>query len=166
MSRSEERKPGKGAEEVRAVEAFWQAKLPEAFCKLYAQPHPPFLAPCEFFALSAIAKGAGRSFGMLPQYLPFGRAVGEGGLYGFYVTPEISQGQWPVLYWDEDEMYLRPVASSFDAFLAHCVLVGRYETEAQWEDGDGEGREERERSEILTELGVPESVGQGSLPRN
>src|SRR5579871_1220984 len=166
MSQNERRNKDSLENELRAVERFWQVSLPDTFCGLYRLQHHPFVAPCEFLPLDRIARGAGRDFGMLPQYLPFGRAVGEGGLYGFYVTPEISQGQWPVLYWDEDEMYLRPVASSFDAFLAHCVLVGRYETEAQWEDGDGEGREERERSEILTELGVPESVGQGSLPRN
>ncbi|HLV79454.1 MAG TPA: SMI1/KNR4 family protein, partial [Chthonomonadaceae bacterium] len=156
MSRSEERKPGKGAEEVRAVEAFWQAKLPEAFCKLYAQPHPPFLAPCEFFALSAIAKGAGRSFGMLPQYLPFGRAVGEGGLYGFYVTPDTREDFWPVLYWDEDEMFLRPIASDFEAFLRHCALVGRYETEEQWEVRDPDWQETFAWRELGQRLALPE----------
>jgi len=166
MSRNEESKPGKAAGGLRAVEAFWQAKLPEAFRHLYAQFAHPFLAPCEFFSLEAIAAGAGRSFGMIPQYLPFGRAVAEGGLYGFYVTPETALDFWPVLYWDEDEMYLRPVASDFEAFLRHCALVGRYETEEQWEEDPREREDEEERRAIGRLLRLPDDVLFGPLPRN
>ena len=166
MSRSEEKKPGNSTDGVRAVEAFWQAKLPETFGRLYAQPDPPFLAPCEFFTLDAIARGSGRSFGLLPQYLPFGRAVGEGGLYGFYATPQTGVEAWPILYWDEDEMYLRPVASNFTAFLRHCALVGRYETEEHWESQDPAGQEALAWRELGKRLELPEDILFGLVPRN
>lgn len=166
MSRSEESRPGDATEGLCAVERFWQATLPEAFQRLYTHFPFPFLAPCEFFALDAIANGAGRSFGMIPQYLPFGRAVGEGGLYGFYLTPETDQGRWPVLYWDEDEMYLRPVASDFEAFLRHCVLVGRYETEAQWPEDTPDWQEEAEREEFARLLHLPTQLLFDPVPRN
>src|ERR1700731_4292772 len=97
------------AEGLRSVKEFWQVKLPEKFRSIYSLFRQPFLAPCEFFTLGSIAAGCGRAYGMLQQFMPFGRAVGDGGLYGFYITPETVQGYWPVLYWDEDEMYLRPV---------------------------------------------------------
>jgi tetratricopeptide (TPR) repeat protein len=166
MSQNERRNQDSLGNELRAVERFWQLRLPDTFSRLYRTQHHPFVAPCEFLPLDRIARGACRDFGMLPQYLPFGRAVGEGGLYGFYVTQATAQGEWPVLYWDEDEMYLRPVASSFDAFLAHCVLVGRYETEAQWADTDGEEPQEREPNEVLTKLGLPDRAAHTTLPRN
>src|SRR5215831_12266977 len=116
MSRTDDSKPKDSAEGIRAVETFWQVRLPDSFRNLYTHFIYPFLAPCEFFSLRAIASGAGRSFGQLPQYLPFGRAVGEGGSYGFYITASSAEDAWPVLYWDEDERYLRPVASDFEAF--------------------------------------------------
>jgi tetratricopeptide (TPR) repeat protein len=166
MSQNERRNQNGPGDKLRAVERFWQFRLPDTFGKLYQLQHNPFVAPCEFLPLDRIARGAGRDFGMLPQYLPFGRAVGEGGLYGFYVTPETAAGACPVLYWDEDEMYLRPVASSFDAFLNHCVLVGRYETEAQWADVDGETQEDRERADLLIRLGLSDVPACCSLPRN
>ena len=149
-----------------ALESFWQAPLPEAFRTLYTHYPNPFLAPCEFYSLDAIVAGAGREYGMLPQYLPFGRAVGEGGTYGFYVTPENIQGFWPVLYWDEDEMFLQPVASDFEAFLRHCVLVGRYETEEQWPEDTPDWDEEAERRKLGELLNLPDSVLFGILPRN
>lgn len=166
MSRSEESQSNNAREGLQRVEAFWQVQLPEAFRNLYLQFPHPFLAPCEFFALDAIAKGAGRSFGLLPQYLPFGRAVGEGGAYGFYVTPDTAFGFWPVLYWDEDEMYLRPVSSDFEAFLRHCVLVGRYETEDQWGRELGEAPELEEQRTIGSRLALPHEILYGPLPRN
>ena len=136
------------AEGLRSIEDFWQVKLPDQFCNIYSIFKQPFLAPCEFFTLDAISKGCGPWLWSSPQFMPFGRAVGEGGLYGFYITPDTAQGFWPVLYWDEDEMYLRPVSSSFDAFLRHCILVARYETEEQSDSTDAEiragyGRNER-----------------------
>ena len=150
----------------RAVETFWQAPLPDAFRNLYAHFPNPFVAPCEFYSLEEIAKGAGREFGMLPQYLPFGQSVGEGGAYGFYVTPETDQGEWPVLYWDPDEMFLRPVASHFEAFLRGCVLTGRYETEEQWPDDERDAQEIAERRRLADWLRLPEDIVFGPLPRS
>ena len=175
MSQSEHGKSEHGeqadvAEGLRAVERFWQARPPSAFRKLYARAPHPFLAPCEFFALDAIASGAGRDFGLLPQYLPFGRAVGDGGTYGFYVTPDTMLGEWPVLYWDEDEMTLRPVASNFPAFLRHCVLMGRYETDddagANSSDETDELPIEEEQRELVRVLGLPNELMFGTPPRN
>jgi hypothetical protein len=166
MSRSEDRKPDNAMEGLRAIEQFWRIRLPEAFCKLYKHFTHPFLAPCEFFTLEAITGGAGRAFGLLPQYLPFGRAVGEGGLYGFYVTPDSTDDFWPILYWDEDEMYLHPVASDFEAFLRHCILVGRYETEAQELEDAEDWQADREQREFARLLNLPEDLLFGSVPRN
>jgi tetratricopeptide (TPR) repeat protein len=148
MNRREESSSGPVARALAAVEAFWQARLPEAFRDLYQQFPDPLLAPCEFFALDAIAQGEGRSFGMLPQFLPFGRAVGEGGLYGFYLTSDTEPGQWPILLWDEDAMYLRPAASDFEAFLRGCFLVQCYE-ESQWPDDTPDAQDVAERAAYL-----------------
>lgn len=166
MTPSEERGRGEAKEGLPAVERFWQARLPKAFVNLYTHFAHPFLAPCEFFALEAIADGAGRGYGMLPHYLPFGRAVGEGGLYGFFVTPDTVEGRWPVLYWDEDEMYLRPVASDFEAFLRHCVLLGRYEAADQWSEDLSDRQEEDERRRFAQLLDLPEALLFDPTPRN
>ncbi len=154
------------AASLRAVESFWQARPPEAFRNLYTHFPSPFVAPCEFYSLDEIAKGNGREFGMLPQYLPFGQSVGEGGAYGFYVTPETDQGFWPVLYWDPDEMFLRPVASDFSAFLRSCVLTGRYETEAQFPEDERDAQDREERTAFAERLRLPQDVVFGPLPRN
>ena len=165
MSQSDNPNQEETAEGLRVVEQFWQARPPSAFRKLYAHDPHPFLAPCEFFALDAIGRGAGRDFGLLPQYLPFGRAVGDGGTYGFYVTPETALGSWPVLYWDEDEMYLRPVASDFAAFLRYCVLIGRYETEEQLAEGS-DWQEQSERRDFARRFDLPTDLLFGPIPRN
>ncbi len=167
--KSEYEQQGEVADGLRAVERFWQARPPAAFRKLYAHAPHPFLAPCEFFALDAIAQGAGRDFGLLPQYLPFGRGVGDGGTYGFYVTPETLSGRWPVLYWDEDEMTLRPVASDFPAFLRHCVLMGRYETEDESDANDvssEDWQETDEQREFARAFDLPTELLFGTTPRN
>jgi hypothetical protein len=165
MSQSDNPNQEQTAEGLRAVEQFWQARPPSAFRKLYTHDPHPFLAPCEFFALDSIARGTGRDFGMLPQYLPFGRAVGDGGTYGFYVTPEIALGRWPVVYWDEDEMYLRPIASDFAAFLRYCVLIGRYETEEQLAE-ESDWQEHSERRDFARRLDLPAELLVGPIPRN
>lgn len=166
MSQSEEKRPGKEWEGLRAVERFWQIRLPESFRNLYAHFPHPLLAPCEFFSLEAISAGAGRAYGLIPQYLPFGRAISEGGTYGFYGTPETLMGRCPVVYWDEDEMVLRPIASDFEAFLRYCVLIGRYETEDQWEEETPEWQEQTERREFARRLGLPPDLLLGPIPRN
>ena len=168
--KSEYEQQGEVADGLRAVERFWQARPPAAFRKLYAHAPHPFLAPCEFFSLDAIAQGTGRDFGLLPQYLPFGRGVGDGGTYGFYVTPETLPGRWPVLYWDEDEMTLRPVASDFPAFLRHCVLMGRYETEDESGENDvvstEDWQETDEQREFARAFDLPTELLFGTTPRN
>jgi hypothetical protein len=166
MNRPDERQIREAEQGLRALEAFWMVRLPETFGNLYRYFLHPFVAPCEFFSLDAILKGAGRDYGMLPQFLPFGKAVGDGGIYGFYVTHETELGNWPVLYWDEDEMFLRPVASEFDTFLQHCVWIGRYELEEQWPDDVPDWEEEEERREYGRLLHLPDEVLFGSIPRN
>ncbi len=164
MSRKEEQSAARAAQSIPRVEAFWQARLPDAFRRLYTHFAHPLVAPCEFFALDEIAAGSGRFYGMLPTFLPFGRIVGEGGTFGFYLTPDNEGGKWPVLFWDEEETYLRPVASDFEAFLRYCVLVGRYEIEDDlYGDPD---IEEQERLEFGRLLELPDDVLQGSVPRN
>ncbi len=123
--------PDNSLDAMQAVERFWGRKLPEPFRQLYTLYPRPFLAPCEFFTLLAISKGSGRTSGTPPQFMPFGRAVGDEGIYGFYINPETAPGQWPVMFRDDEEQYIRPVSSSFEKFLNHCILVGRYETEEQ-----------------------------------
>ncbi|HLI47693.1 MAG TPA: SMI1/KNR4 family protein [Chthonomonas sp.] len=152
MSRREERRQAATDAALRALERFWQLRLPELFRSLYRQQEQPFLGHCEFFPLDAILAGNGREYGMLPQLLPFGRAVDEGGLYGFYAPRQKTEvDQWPVLYWDEDEMFLRPVASDFGAFLRHCALVGRYELEEQWAEME---LYDPEQYQLLAHLGL------------
>ena len=166
MGYMEDSRPYNAKVALCQVEKFWHSKLPSAFMNLYEHYAHPFLAPCEFFSLDAIAAGEGRTFGMLPQYLPFGRAIGEGGLYGFYVTPDTQLGAWPVLYWDEDEMYLRPVSSDFEAFIRNCILVGRYEMETQLSDSDRDWEETSDQALMAHLLGIPEQIVLGPVPRN
>ena len=165
MSRRDKQSSSRAGGSLQDVEQFWGTGLPPAFTHLYTQFTAPFLAPCEFFALEALAEGQGREFGILPSFLPFGRAVDEGGLYGFYRTPHNLDSAWPVLYWDTDEMYLEPVASDFEAFLRRCVLVGRYETEMQGTDGEGSSADEATRK-IVRGMNLPPALLTGSLPRN
>ncbi len=130
---------------IRAVERFWGARIPDPFRNLYLHYSTPYIPPCEFFTLEAIAAGAGRAYGQLPQFLPFGRCVGNGGTYGFYLSPETEPGFWPVLYCDDDELFFRPVSSNFESFLRHCIATGRYETTDQYES-------EQDRESALHEL--------------
>ncbi len=153
-------------EELKKVEAFWQIALPTHFKTLYTHFEHPFLAPCEFSSLAQIASGEGREYGMLPQYLPFGKGVGESGTYGFYLTPTNQLGPIPITHQDEETGSFRPVASSFEAFLRHCVIVGRYETEDNWLEGERDTQEEAERYEYSRLLDIPEALFFGELPRN
>lgn len=162
MSRREERRQAATDAALRALERFWQLRLPELFRTLYRLQDQPFLAPCEFFALDALISGAGREFGMLPRLLPFGRAVDEGGIYGFYSLSDLSVEHWPILYWDTEEMFLRPVASDFGAFLRYCAIVGRYEMEEQWEEMDVC---DPEQHQLLLHLGLL-NLGDEPSPRN
>jgi tetratricopeptide (TPR) repeat protein len=164
MSRSDKQPSPRAGRSLQDLEQFWGAPLPAAFAHLYTQFATPFLAPCEFFALEAMAEGHGREFGMLPSFLPFCRAIDEGGIYGFYRTRDNLDGGWPVLYWETEEMYLKPVASDFEAFLRRCVLVGRYETEIQGEDAEGGGDENARR--IVRGMNLPPALLTAALPRN
>lgn len=166
MSNHEERPIEHANEGLSRLEAFWRINLPESFCIFYQHLQSPMLGPCEFYPIRMIVQGAGRVFGMLPQFLPFGRAIGDGGLYGFYVTPEIALGKLPVAYWEEDDMYLRPVASNFESFLAHCITVGRYEVEEDWPDDVDDWQESEEREELMKALSLPEALLTLEPPRN
>jgi tetratricopeptide (TPR) repeat protein len=163
MSRREEHSAARAAHGLQQVETFWQANVPPAFRRLYTQFVHPFVAPCEFFSLEDIVGGMGRHYGMLPTFLPFARIVGEGGNFGFYLTTDNQEGAWPVLFWDEDEQYLRPVASDFEAFLRYCVLVGRYEIEDELEP---DSEEENARLELGRMLEIPDDIVRGAVPRN
>jgi hypothetical protein len=151
---------------LQEVERFWQVRLPETFRALYTHSAHPLLAPCEFFSLDAIAGGEGREFGRMPSFLPFGREVDEGGLYGFYVMGESVRGHWPVLYWDEDEMLFHPVASDFAAFLRSCILVGRYALEEDEPDAEMAQEAGKERQEFARALGLSEEWFTGPVPGN
>jgi hypothetical protein len=169
MSFESERKSksSSGTTEIlRLVEELWHVSLPAQFRNIYIHFSQPFLAPCEFFSLESISRGCGRAYGMLPQFTPFGRAVGEGGMYGFYITPDTALGYLPVLYWDEDEMYLRPVSSNFEAFLRHCILVARYETEDQTGGIGEEHGVMEEQQEVARHLDLDPDLIFGPLPCN
>jgi tetratricopeptide (TPR) repeat protein len=157
-------------EAITAVERFWGRRLPEMFRTLYAQYPRPFLAPCEFYPLPAIAAGMGRCSGAPPQFMPFGRAVGDEGVYGFYISPETASGQWPVMYRDDEEQYLKPISSCFERFLNYCVLVGRYETEDQGagssDNGNALSTDMDEQIEIGQFLKLNRDVLFGALPGN
>ncbi|HLJ57464.1 MAG TPA: SMI1/KNR4 family protein [Chthonomonadaceae bacterium] len=155
-------------EELHAIESFWRWSVPEAFRRLFLNEAQRHFAPCEFFSADEIVRGAGRMFGQLPQFLPFGRVAGEDSLYGFYVSPlaggSVPDGRAPVLYWDEAEAFLRPVASDFEAFLRRCIVAGRYETEDEW---PGAAIPDRTQLELFrTQLSVPPALFECRLPRN
>lgn len=166
MNEREETTKRHQEESLKQLEAFWRITIPDTFRKLYTHSQEPFLAPCEFYPLRLIVQGAGRTFGALPQFLPFGRVIGIGGFYGFYVTPETAQGSLPVVYWEEDEMYMRPIASDFDTFLRYCLLVGRYEMEEDWPDAEGDWQEAEDLQELAEVLSIPLTLLQGDPPRN
>lgn len=111
----------------KAVERFWQGAPPDPFCRLYTWRERPTLGDCAFFSMAEIVSGAGRVFGAVPQFLPFGKSRECSDLYGFYVTHAMAGSPWPVLYWDDTEQFLRPTASTFEAFMRQCLVVGRYE---------------------------------------
>lgn len=166
MSNYEETPTEPTNESLRHLESFWHVSLPETFRIFYTHLQSPILGNCEFYPIRMIVQGAGRVFGMLPQFLPFGRAIGDGGLYGFYVTPEIALGRLPVAYLEEDDMYLRPVASSFETFLAHCITVGRYEVEEEWAEDSDDWQETEERDTLIELFSLPETLLTLEAPRN
>jgi hypothetical protein len=164
MSRKKEASFRDVEEALRAIEAFWHWQLPTTFRHLYLHGMQTFFAPCEFFSLEELASGVGRIFGQLPQFLPFGRVAGEESLYGFFLGPHNVEERPPILYWDEGEMFLRPVASDFEAFLRRSVLTGRYETDDEW---PGSTLPETARLDLFQSLlGIPQSLFQDRLPGN
>ncbi len=149
---------------LQAIESFWHWKLPQTFRHLYTHQLQTFFAPCEFFALEELAAGAGRSFGQVPQFLPFGRVAGEESLYGFYLGPHTIESAPPILYWDEGEAFLRPVAADFEAFLRRSVVTGRYETDDEW---PGSSLPDRARLELFRSLlNIPPLLFESRLPGN
>lgn len=151
-------------EALSAVEAFWQWKLPPAFRHLYMHRMHTFFAPCEFFTPEELASGAGRNFGQVPQFLPFGRVAGEESLYGFYLGPDAVESTPPILYWDEGEAFLRPVTSDFEAFLRRSVVTGRYETDDEW---PGASLPDRSRLDLFrTLLSIPPALFGNQMPGN
>ena len=164
MSRKKDASFRDAEEALRAIEAFWHWKLPTAFRCLYLHQMQTFFAPCEFFSPDELASGVGRAFGQVPQFLPFGRVAGEESLYGFYLGPESLEETAPIVYWDEGEMFLRPVASDFEAFLRRCVVTGRYETDDEW---PGVALPDPARLELFrTLLNTPPALFNERLPGN
>lgn len=151
---------------LQDIEINWQIELPAAFQTLYSHLSHPFIAPCEFFSIEGILEGQGRAFGRLPQFLPFGSVTGEASLYGFYSLPDMLANSMPVLYLDEEEGFLRPVASSFDAFLRYCLVVGRYETSEFKVEDQAEREEDTEFLEYARMLNIDESLLKKTVPRN
>ncbi len=147
-----------------ALENFWRVPLPVSFRRLYHEYQSPYLAPCDFFTAEAIVRGAGRAYGLVPQFLPFGRAVDESGLYGFYVTPENETDSLPIILWDEEELFFQPVASDFTSFLRICLLTGRYETEEQLDDC--EQMADTEAAALVARLNLGRELTTDSIPRN
>ena len=115
-------------------------------------------------ALEELAAGVGRSFGQIPQFLPFGRVAGEESLYGFYLGPHTEDEAPLILYWDEGEAFLRPVASDFEAFLRRSVVTGRYETDDEW---PGSSLPDRARLDLFrTLINIPPLLFEARLPGN
>src|SRR5687767_4017900 len=75
---------------LRSLEEKWRLKLPESFHRLYRHFEQPYLSPCEFLTLPELQESGERWFGMLPQFVPFGRD-GDGNMFGFYVPPAAAQ---------------------------------------------------------------------------
>ncbi len=162
MSNREEKTNSVVEEELRDLERFWQARPPKLFRSLYNCQLRPLLAPCAFFPLESIVSGAGREYGMLPCFLPFARASDESGTYGFFVTSSHSMESQPILFWEEDEMFMRPAASNFAAFLRGSLLHARFEQEG-WPQGESALSEEEE---MLGRIGVTLPDTSLHFPRN
>lgn len=151
-------------EALRAIEAFWHWELPVPFRRLYLHQLQTFFAPCEFFSPEELASGEGRQFGQVPQFLPFGRVAGEESLYGFYLGPHTLDETPPVLYWDQGEMFLRPVSSDFESFLRRSIVTGRYETDDEW---PGSALPDRSRLDLFRTLfNIPPSLFHDRIPGN
>ncbi len=164
MSRKKDAQFRDVEEALRAIEAFWHWTLPGSFRHLYVHQMQTFFAPCEFFSPEELASGVGRVFGQIPQFLPFGRVAGEDSLYGFYLGPNRLFEAPPILYWNQGEGFLRPVASDFESFLRRCVIAGRYETDDEW---PGAALPERARLDLFrTLLSIPQTLFRDVLPGN
>ncbi len=153
-------------EELQKLEKFWRFELPEKFalrCEILSEKAIP---TCHFFKPAEIIQGAGRTYGMLPQYLPFAKTENGDGLFGFFMTSERSEGTLPVVYWDEEEMFLRPVSTDFDCFLANRVLTSVY----QEHDLSSEDRKSpdilKKTSEVVRALGLEPTLLSHRIPEN
>src|SRR5205085_2737086 len=70
-------------QKISNIERRWQLPLPEEFRRLYRVFEQPFISPCEFLPLDALADDSERWSGMLPHFVPFGHDGSED-YYGFY----------------------------------------------------------------------------------
>ena len=151
---------------LRMLEEKWQLKLPESFHRLYRHFEQPYVSPCEFLTLPELLDDSDRWFGMLPQYLPFGRDD-DGSMYGFYVPPMSAQEDYPVLFWNHEYDHYYPAASGFRAFLGWCVTQGRFSAQDEFEEDDPEFQEEEENRRRFAEfLDLPKALVLEPLPRN
>ena len=153
-------------EELKQLKDFWQIELPESFSNHYRTLVESDVSPCEFFPLENILKGAGRTYGMMPQYLPFAKTESGDGLFGFFLTPERSEGTIPIVYWDEEEMFLRPISTDFDAFMGNLLLNSHYQAYDLSENESVDSRRIEQLKETATKLGLSSDLLAQRPPEN
>lgn len=151
---------------IKALEAHWQARLPEAFGRLHRAFTHPFVSPCEFLPLEALLADRERWAGMLPQFIPFGHDGAED-FYGFYLLPGAPDGHYPILFWNHEYDHYYPLASEFEAFLGWCVIYGRYLAQDDFDAATPQlESEETQRQEFARLLSLPRALLTDPLPRN
>ncbi len=151
---------------LQSLEQRWQVTLPESVHRLYRHFEQPYVSPCEFLTLPELQEDSERWFGMLPQYIPFGRD-GDGNTFGFYVPPNVAQEDFTVLLWNHEYDHYLPIASGFGPFVGWCVIQGRYQAQDEFDEDDPEFREEEENRRRFAEfLDLPKSLVLEPLPRN
>ena len=151
---------------LRSLEQRWHVTLPESFHRLYRHFEQPYVSPCEFLTLPELQEDSERWYGMLPQFVPFGRD-GDGNTFGFYMPPVAAQEDYPVLFWNHEYDSYSPIASGFGPYVGWCVIQGRYMAQDEFEEDDPEFREEEENRRRFAEfLDLPKHLVLEALPRN
>lgn len=152
------------SENLTRLADHWMCELPGAFTRLYEAFEYPHVGVCGFSPLDRLLSDSDRWRGMLPQFLPFGWDEEENA-FGFLAHPTVGVHEMPVLCWDHEYDFYRPVASSFEAFLRWCLIRMRHETDDNLGDNPFLSAE-LYLDEFCTIVGMDAGFARMPTPRN